>query len=158
MRGNMVAIMFFYISAVMRSYCSILITIKSRWVTFNILILRWNMLIKWYLSISILLLFRRFVKSTKGGNIRSCRRWLMNIVSIWWFCWRIIRRGWRMVYVVSVVRWIVKSFRICWWRCSKRIISNLCGLKRKITIVVFCVAWNWCGRWWGSRDNRDEIV
>lgn len=158
MCGNMVVIMFFYILVVMRLYCSILIMIKLCWVMFNILILWWNMLIKWYLLILILLLFRCFVKSMKGGNICLCRCWLMNIVLIWWFCWRIICCGWWMVYVVLVVWWIVKSFRICWWRCLKRIILNLCGLKRKIMIVVFCVVWNWCGRWWGSRDNCDEIV
>ncbi|STL25295.1 transcriptional regulator [Escherichia coli] len=40
MRGNMVAIMSFHTSAVMRSHCSIPTTIKSRWATHNTLILQ----------------------------------------------------------------------------------------------------------------------
>ena len=61
-------------------------------------------------------------------------------------CWRTTPRGWRMVYAASAVRWIAKSSRTCWWRCWKRTISNLCGLKRTITTAVSCAVWSWCGR------------
>ncbi len=65
---EMAAIMSFHTSAVMRSHCSILTTIKSRWATLNTLILRLNMPIKWHLSIPILSPLRRSAKSTKGGT------------------------------------------------------------------------------------------